>query len=68
MSGLMLVVPTATEFNASVAGYGFLGRFRVDFLASGNQDESIFAAIFLWDHEDSFGGLLSDPVAGLSGD
>lgn len=67
MSGLMLVVPTATEFNARRSGLRFPGRFRVDFWPVETRTNR-FRSVFLWDHEDSFGGLLSDPVAGLSGD
>ena len=45
MSGLMLVVPTATEFNASVAGYGLLA-VSVLIFGQWKPGRIVFAAFF----------------------
>lgn len=45
MSGVMLVVPTATEFNGSVAGYGFLA-ISVLIFGQWRPGRVVFAAFF----------------------
>ena len=45
MAGVMLVVPTATEFNATVAGYGFLA-VSVLIFGQWRPGKVVFAAFF----------------------
>lgn len=58
LGGLVFVVPTGTTFNASVAGYGFLGTGRSDLRTVASRKVAVAALFF---------GLMKTVAAAYSG-
>ena len=67
IGGLIFVVPTSTNFNASVAGYGFFGNRGSDLRTVAKQQD-FNGSILLWNHENTLQCILYDSIPEITAD